>query len=427
MTKLIKKPKIAILSIRNEYDFGGVLATLKVAHAFCSQYFEPTIFYLSFDKQISANFKSLKFTSANRTASFCGMPAIEVGSRWAFWEPGHYKFTQEQWREALKDYDYFFVVSATPIAAHPLVLLDKKFVLWASTSYDHDRTERVKKLSGMRKIIDKLAHKYMNKIQRDVLRKVSYVWPLSQYSYNQFEIECETLKSKSMLCGYPIDCEKIKRVPDVVREKNIIAVGRFSDPRKNIDMLMRAFERIYEKEPKARLYVVGQQPGFGKLQEFAHLKSFGHVVFTGTLEPKDLRHMYRQASLMLITSYQEGFGIAGLEALANGVPIVSTNCGGVSDFVVHGETGYLVDINDDKNMAIKALRILTLPDTHQKLAEQARVFVEKNFAQNIIFERFKFGLVCAYPELEALFRSVDKTSIKHNFLKRVIQYESVGN
>ncbi len=94
--KASKRPKIAILSIRNRYNFGGVFATLKIVHDFCKHYFDPTVFYLSFDSKISARFKSLQFSSSNRETLFSGMKAVEIGSRWAFWEPGHYAFTEKQ-------------------------------------------------------------------------------------------------------------------------------------------------------------------------------------------------------------------------------------------------------------------------------------------------------------------------------------------
>ncbi|MFH0898411.1 MAG: glycosyltransferase, partial [bacterium] len=281
-----KKPKIAILSIRNQYNFGGVFATLKIVYDFCQQYFDPTVFYLSFDQEISASIKSFKFSSCNRSTLFSGMKAVEIGSRWAFWEPGHYSFTKMAWAAALKEFDYFFVVSATPLAGHPLALLDKKFVMWISTSYDQDRTERVKRLKGVRKFLDSLAHPCMKKIEKQILEKASFIWPLSQYSKKQFEDMLGKQKENSLVCGYPIDCEKIKPAC-VAQKKIIVSVGRFSDPRKNIAMLLKTFERIYQKEPEAQLYVIGQKPTDAQLKEFSGLASFGNIIFVGEVNPKD--------------------------------------------------------------------------------------------------------------------------------------------
>ncbi|MFH0898352.1 MAG: glycosyltransferase, partial [bacterium] len=143
--------------------------------------------------------------------------------------------------------------------------------------------------------------------------------------------------------------------------------------------------------------------------------------------PKDLKHFLKRASLMLITSYQEGFGISGLEALAYGIPVISTDCGGVRDFVIKSITGYLVDINDDKDMAIKALRIISSQNFHAKVSEQARAFVEQHFSHQIIYKRFKLGLIKVYPELEEEFKLSDKQQQKNKPLKNVVKYESVGH
>ncbi|MBM3887267.1 glycosyltransferase family 4 protein, partial [Candidatus Dependentiae bacterium] len=195
------KPKIAILSIRNSYGFGGVFATLKVVHDFSQKYFEPTIFYLSYDAEISAHLRGFQWQSTNRNATFFGMNCVEIGSRWAFWEPGHYIFTMKQWREALKDFDYFFVVSATPIAGHPLVQLDKKFVIWISTSYDQDRTERVKQLKGIRWLINKCAQPAMRFIEKQILAKASHVLALSSYSRSEFLKTLQNRKKEMSICG----------------------------------------------------------------------------------------------------------------------------------------------------------------------------------------------------------------------------------
>ncbi len=417
--KLKKKPKIAILSIKNEYNYGGVFATLKIVYQFCQQYFDPTIFVLGFDKKISSYLKGLKFTSKNRSINFAGMNCIEVGARWSFWEPGHYKFTQKQWEEALKDFDYVFVVSATPIAGHPAALLNKKYVIWISTSYTHDRAQRVQELKGIRALINRLAEPRMKKIEKTILQKASYIYPLSSYSQSQFEEAQGKLLSDYLITGYPLDFSKIKYTAQT-QEKNIITVGRFNDPRKNIDMLIKSFEIICTKIPTARLFVIGQRPSAETLKKYRNLPCFKNITFTGVVAPRDLKHFYKQARLMLITSHQEGFGIAGLEALAYGIPVISTDCGGPRDYVIDGQTGYLVDVNDYKNMAVKSLRILSSDKTYQKLSKNAFDYSRQHFSLTAIHNNFKTGIIHTYPELTSLLK-LEKIKTKN---KQGRYYES---
>lgn len=411
MNFMTQKPKIAIISIRNSYKYGGVLTSLKVIYQFCSIYFEPTIFFLGFDKDISANLRSLKFTSNTKPLTYFGMNCIEIGARWAFWEPGHYSFTQSEWKKQLEGYHYFFVVSGTCIAAHPLTLLNKQFVMWVSTPYDDDRSERVKKIRGVYKFVDRLASPCMHRIEKKILKNSSYIFALSNYSKIQFEKLLGKSRSNMVLCGFPMD-PKIQEPRTPPAEPVIIAVGRFSDPRKNIDMLIRAFEKIAEEIPQAKMYVVGQKPSLEKLrdlnQKYNHFKK---IIFTGQVTQADLSSLYRNASLMLVTSYQEGLGIVGLEALSYGIPIIATHCGGPSDYVIENYTGYLASIDNDTCMATKAIKVLKNPELHAKMMRNALQFIKDNLETEKIYTIFKQGLVTTYPELEALFSTYDQQKL----------------
>ena len=161
------KPKIAILTIHNSYKYGGVLTCVKKFYKFCEKYFDPTVFFLNFDNDISTSIKSFKFSSQIKSGKYFGMKSIEIGARWAFWEPGHYTFTLFNWKKVLSDYKYFFVKSGSCIAAYPLVKLNKKFVLWVGTAYEDDRSKRIKELSFFRYMIDRLANLKMKKIEKD--------------------------------------------------------------------------------------------------------------------------------------------------------------------------------------------------------------------------------------------------------------------
>lgn len=401
-----QKPKIAILSIRNTYNYGGVLSSLKVTYNFCEKYFEPTVFFLGFDSEIATSLRSLKFTSSVKPISYFGMNCVEVGARWAFWEPGHYAFTHAYWRKLLADYDYFFVVSGTCIAAHPLVELEKKFTMWIGTPYNEDRLERVKQLSGFRAVINRLAQPKMNMLEKKILDKANFVWAISTYAKKEFGRILGYQKSTMVLCGYPIDCSKVLYVNDK-KERILLAVGRFSDPRKNLDMLVRVFDKLHKQMPDLKLYVVGLKPSNEKLFQLASYPSFNNIIFTGQISGSDIKALFYRASLMLITSYQEGLGIVGLEALLNGMPVIATDCGGTRDYVIDNVSGYLVPINDDGAMVEHAMRILSDTALAQRLSRGARKIIEEHYSITKIHSLFVQGLSTTYPELQAWFAECD--------------------
>jgi glycosyltransferase involved in cell wall biosynthesis len=403
---LIKKPKIAILSLKNNYRYGGVLSSLKVAHDFCQKYFDPTVFFLGFDPTISTSLKNLKFTSGVQNLNYFGMKCIEIGSRWAFWEPGHYRFNLKFWEKQLEGYDYFLAVSGTCICAHPLMLLNKKFGMLISTPYNDDRSRRIDELSGIRYVIDRVANKKMQFIEKQILEKSNFIWALSSYSKKEFERIIQKPTPKIMCCGHPIDCQSLPSLK--AKEENIIiAVGRFSDPRKNIDMLLRVFSKVSRSLPNAKLYVVGKTPEYSRIKQFIKLPFFQNVIFTGQVSASDLESLYQRASLMLITSYQEGFGIVGLEALLHGIPTVATNCGGPADYIINDLTGYLVEINDDEKMVEKTISILSDKEKLYLMSLNSQRFVSENYSIDRIENFFKIGFIKIYPELKKMFNLID--------------------
>ena len=400
--------KIAIITL-HPHNYGGVLAIQKNVYDFCARYFEPTLFFLGFGADISTSLKRGKFNSRVRHTSYFGMQSVEIGARWAFWEPGHYAYTLKSWKKELEGYDYFFVVSGTPIVAHPLVLLNKKFVGLYASPHESDRTQRMGDKKGIRAFLEKRAHPRMLKIEKEILQKNDVVLPMSDYTRRQFESILGGPRDKMELCPYPIASEKIGMISNhtVKKEKIIITVGRYDDPRKNIGMLLRVFEAVVGSVPNAKLYVIGACPSQQTLQEYAAKPFFKSVIFTGFVEQAELDLFYQRADLMLITSHQEGFGIVGLEALARGVPVISTDCGGTRDFVIEGKTGYLVDVNDDEAMIKKVVLLLTDADEHARLRLQGPLFVQDHFSQQAVDEIYKKSLSTVYPELAELFTSSD--------------------
>lgn len=98
-------------------------------------------------------------------------------------------------------------------------------------------------------------------------------------------------------------------------------------PHKNIQRLIEAFELVRQYKPKLSLVLVGKKEHyFTELEQWAKKRdSYKHITFTGFIPDKQLKWLYQNAEAYVLPSLSEGFGLPGLEAMAHGCPLVSSN------------------------------------------------------------------------------------------------------
>jgi glycosyltransferase involved in cell wall biosynthesis len=138
-----------------------------------------------------------------------------------------------------------------------------------------------------------------------------------------------------------------------------VLVARNLEEIYDIPTALRAFARIRAAYPEARLSVAGSGPIRGELERLCEELRLGAAArFTGRLENEAMADLYREADLVLNPSLADNMPISLLEALATGVPIVSTNVGGIPFVVEDGRTALLVPPRDPEAMARAALRLI---------------------------------------------------------------------
>jgi len=134
---------------------------------------------------------------------------------------------------------------------------------------------------------------------------------------------------------------------------------------------------LVNKEIPSKLILVGDGPERHKLEERCReLDLCDQVKFVGKI--RDTKEVLEISDLFILPSETESFGLAALEAMAVGIPVISTNTGGLPEVNIDGKTGYLSDVGDVEDMANNALKILKDPELKKTLSngavEQARKF-----------------------------------------------------
>jgi glycosyltransferase involved in cell wall biosynthesis len=141
----------------------------------------------------------------------------------------------------------------------------------------------------------------------------------------------------------------------------------------DIETAIRAFARIVMDFPDARLTVAGAGPEREALERLAReLGVDARLRFTGRLDNAELPSLYREATILLNPSRVDNMPNSLLEAMASGVPIVSTSVGGIPFLVEDGRTALLVPPGQPPAMAEAVLRLLREPELADRLRSAAR-------------------------------------------------------
>lgn len=169
-------------------------------------------------------------------------------------------------------------------------------------------------------------------------------------------------------------------------------VGRLGDPRKAIDQAVRAAAHIVACRPDARMVICGR-PADGIVEARAYLERLiGQLGLTGLVSlvgfVSNMHPVYSQFDVLLHSAPREGFGLAVLEAMGAGVPIVAVRGGGVAEHMLHGHTGILVERSDPLLLARGVLTLLDRPELRLQFGRQAREHVRRQFSN----ERFARGM-----------------------------------
>jgi glycosyltransferase involved in cell wall biosynthesis len=176
-----------------------------------------------------------------------------------------------------------------------------------------------------------------------------------------------------------IDTNLFFPMPGVTREKDRIIVTNSADtPLKGLSYLLRAVAQISKKR-KIRLIVIGKpkkKSGIVKLIKELEIGSL--VTFTGRIDNQKFVREYAKAALAVVPSVYEGFGLPAGEAMACGVPVISTTGGALPEVV--GNAGIVVPPADSDALAKAVTKLLDNPDMARTLAAAGYKRVQENFS-----------------------------------------------
>ena len=215
-------------------------------------------------------------------------------------------------------------------------------------------------------------------MQVRVSRRLSHIITVSERSKRDISKAFKIPGDRFRVIPNGISTEVFRPLPHVQRERHCVIVTTSADtPVKGLRYLLMATASIAKKR-RIKLTVIGTPKKDGEILRL--VKDLGlhpSIEFTGRIEDGDFAHYYARSAVAVVPSLYEGFGFPAAEAMACGVPVVSTTGGALPEVV--GDAGILVPPGDAKALEDAILALLDNPDRCRELSHAGYDRVHKHF------------------------------------------------
>jgi glycosyltransferase involved in cell wall biosynthesis len=311
-----------------------------------------------------------------------------VGVRLPELEAGRYR-AGATWRQALAGYDFVLAVCGSILQAGPGADLGLPCLAWVSSPFDADRAQRRRRFAWPRRLLDSFIDAPLcRREERRLLRLVPIVTN-SDYTRAAL-LAIEPRAQIDAVVPWPLAAAAAALPPadsGATAPPVLGFAGRLSDPRKNVALLLDALALLQQQGLAFSCRLAGQEPTEALKRGVRERGLDDRVAFLGRLDETALARFYRGLDLFVVPSEQEGLSIVALEAMAAGLPIVSTRCGGPEDFIVDGETGLLVG-HDAADLAAAIRRLVEDRALACRLGTEAARRIGRDYAFAAVAGRF---------------------------------------
>jgi D-inositol-3-phosphate glycosyltransferase len=286
-------------------------------------------------------------------------------------------------KAALADCELIQVVSGSPACALSVCGLGKPVALQCATRSKVERrwldVAASTPLTSWRRWMTRIT----DSMDDMALRSVDAIQVENSWMYNYVQ---KLNADRNVLLHYAppgIDVDRFRPAPGRIPAARpyILFVGRMADPRKNVRLLLEAYALLPATlRDVTRLVLAGRtRPGpefWRRAQELGLVQSIEFLEF---LDAARLVSVLQCASVFALPSDEEGLGVALLEAMACGVPVVATRCGGPDGVISDGTEGFLVERNDAEAFADRLARVLGDEGLNRHMGEAARMTILQRY------------------------------------------------
>lgn len=228
------------------------------------------------------------------------------------------------------------------------------------------------------------------KMQEKVVHKLKHLVTVSQQSRRDIEKYFSLSANKVEVIPNGIDTQIFKPLPNIAKiPERIITTASSDQTLKGLHILLQAFAQIHKAKPTTELLIVGKLKSHSLAEKTFNAldaNTRAHVSFVSNLSTEKLVELYASANVAVCPSLYEGFGMPALEAMACGVPLVSSDGGALPGVV--GDAALLFPAGQADALANACVEMLESKNLQVNLSLKALARVKANFCWRQVAQRY---------------------------------------
>ena len=235
------------------------------------------------------------------------------------------------------------------------------------------------------------------KMQKKVAPSIKRIITPSESSKNGIIEDLNCKNTNITVINNGLDTDEFSTIKDIKRNKfRLITTASADVPLKGLDYTLKALNILKNDFPEIQLIIIGSLKKGGHTQKLIKkLNLEEYIIFKTNISKKEIKELYAESSIAIVSSLYEGFGYPVIEAMSCEVPLIATNVSSIPELT--SKYALLVDPKNSEMISAGVKNILSNYEKYKKIAIQGRQHVVKNFNwikitrkyENIIFKTIR--------------------------------------